>query len=179
MSKPQHNTRIVPSVLDRLLDDNPNRMGKLPAGGRFRNVGELRVAVGQRINALSSSNQSGNGNLTQELAELNRYLIACGFPDIGSFDPNDSKSRGNIVRILKETLTELDRTVSEPVANQFQSVRQLRAAVARDLEAMLNTRQEILAELPPEFTEVENSLLTYGLPDLTSFSLDSLDDRNR
>jgi type VI secretion system protein ImpF len=51
--------------------------------------------------------------------------------------------------------------------------------VARDLEAMLNTRQESLMQLTEEFTELQNSLLTYGLPDVTSYSLDSLDDRNQ
>ncbi|HKX83543.1 MAG TPA: type VI secretion system baseplate subunit TssE, partial [Pyrinomonadaceae bacterium] len=52
-------------------------------------------------------------------------------------------------------------------------------AVARDLEALLNSRQEISGELPEEFIEVSRSLVTYGLPDLTSLSLLNQDDRNR
>jgi type VI secretion system protein ImpF len=68
---------------------------------------------------------------------------------------------------------------TEPVRNQGQSLRQLKAAVARDLEALLNTRQEGLDELPNEFIEVSRSLITYGLPDFTSFSLLSAEDRSR
>jgi type VI secretion system protein ImpF len=67
----------------------------------------------------------------------------------------------------------------EPVPKRFQTVRQLKRAVARDLEALLNTRQEALDELPSEFTEVRRSLLTYGLPDFSAFSLLSSNDRNR
>ena len=43
----------------------------------------------------------------------------------------------------------------EPLPNRFQNLSQFKKAVARDLEALLNTRQEMLEELPPEFTEVQ------------------------
>lgn len=67
----------------------------------------------------------------------------------------------------------------EPTRNRGQSLRELEAAVARDLETLLNTRQETLEELPSEYVEVNRSLITYGLPDFTALSLLSLDDRNR
>ena len=44
-------------------------------------------------------------------------------------------------------------------------------AVTRDLEALLNTRQELLQEPLPEFVEVRRSLLLYGLPDFTTLSI--------
>ena len=53
----------------------------------------------------------------------------------------------------------------ESFSGRFFSLRDLTQAVARDLEALLNTRQEALEELPPEFAEVGHSLRTYGLPD--------------
>jgi type VI secretion system protein ImpF len=58
-------------------------------------------------------------------------------------------------------------------------VRGLKRSVSRDLEAMLNTRQEALDEIPAEFAEVSRSLLTYGLPDFTSYSLMGTHDRAR
>src|SRR5690242_21039673 len=52
-----------------------------------------------------------------------------------------------------------------------QSARELKAAVRRDLEWLLNTRA--IAIPPPEaLTEVRNSVYTYGLGDITSFSAD-------
>jgi type VI secretion system protein ImpF len=78
----------------------------------------------------------------------------------------------------------LDRLIDDepgaeqgPLHRHFQDVRQLKRVVARDLEAMLNTRQEALEELPAEFAEVSRSLLTYGLPDYTSLNLLSVQDR--
>ena len=81
--------------------------------------------------------------------------------------------------ILDRLLDDEPEVSREPLPNRFQNLSQLKKAVARDLEALLNTRQEILEEVPSEFTEVSRSLLTYGLPDFTSFSLLSMNDRNR
>jgi type VI secretion system protein ImpF len=61
----------------------------------------------------------------------------------------------------------------------LQNLRQLERSVARDLECMLNTRRETLEELSSDFGELRRSLVTYGLPDLTSFSLIAERDRNR
>src|SRR6185369_11830822 len=81
--------------------------------------------------------------------------------------------------ILDRLLDEDPGVTREPMTGRFQGVRGMERAVARDREMLLNTRQEILQALPDEFAEVNNSLLTYGLPDLSSFSLDSEDDRGR
>ena len=57
------------------------------------------------------------------------------------------------------------------------TLQELKRSVSRDIEALLNTRRELLEELPPEFQEVSYSVLTYGLPDFTSMSLNSHKDR--
>jgi type VI secretion system protein ImpF len=67
----------------------------------------------------------------------------------------------------------------ESLSAHFQTLRQLKYAVTRDLEALLNTRQETLEELPDEFAELRHSLLVYGLPDFTALSLIDRRDRNR
>lgn len=53
-----------------------------------------------------------------------------------------------------------------------QSVRQLKIAVQRDLEWLLNTRRTIVTA-PEEYEEVRRSLHEYGLPDISSLSRDS------
>jgi len=57
------------------------------------------------------------------------------------------------------------------------TIQELKRSVSRDIEALLNTRRELLEELPQEFQEVNHSVLTYGLPDFTSMSLNSHTDR--
>lgn len=70
----------------------------------------------------------------------------------------------------------LDRLVDLEPENRYEvpmsraeSVRQLRLAVKRDLEWLLNsTRMPI--EVPESCGEIENSVLFYGLPDISSIS---------
>jgi type VI secretion system protein ImpF len=81
--------------------------------------------------------------------------------------------------VLYRLLDDEPGTEREPIPNRFQNLRELKKAVTRDLEDLLNTRQEMLEELPSEFAEVSRSLVSYGLPDFTSFSLLSKHDRNR
>jgi type VI secretion system protein ImpF len=86
----------------------------------------------------------------------------------------------NIVpSILDRLLDDTPGMSQEPMSGRFQTVRDLERTVARDLEALLNTRRETLEDLPAEFGEVNRSLVTYGLPDLTAYSLDSDGERNR
>ena len=59
------------------------------------------------------------------------------------------------------------------------TLRALKGSVSRDIEALLNTRRELFDELPPDFKEVNNSLLFYGLPDFTTMSLMSHQDRKK
>jgi type VI secretion system protein ImpF len=47
------------------------------------------------------------------------------------------------------------------------SVQQMVSAVFRDLEELLNTRQTAVG-ISPELAEVRNSIVAYGMPDLTA-----------
>ena len=67
--------------------------------------------------------------------------------------------------ILDRLLDYDPKVASEPVRDRL-SVRQIKDAVIRDLENLLNTRRQIL--LPsPEYSEVLNSVYMYGLQDFT------------
>lgn len=54
-----------------------------------------------------------------------------------------------------------------------------RASVSQDLENLLNTRSEGARLIPEAFAESRRSLLTYGIPDFSSYSLLSSHDRDR
>ncbi|HEX3748168.1 MAG TPA: type VI secretion system baseplate subunit TssE [Bryobacteraceae bacterium] len=73
----------------------------------------------------------------------------------------------------------LDRLVDLEPDNRFEapmsraeSVRQLRLAVKRDLEWLLNSTR-MLIEVPESCEEIEDSVIFYGLPDISSMSVDS------
>jgi type VI secretion system protein ImpF len=67
--------------------------------------------------------------------------------------------------ILDRLLDSDPRVASEPVRDRL-SVRQIKDAVVRDLEKLLNTRRQILVP-SPEYHEIHNSLFMYGLQDFT------------
>ena len=54
----------------------------------------------------------------------------------------------------------------EPARDRAQRLADLKASVRRDVEDLLNTRRR-LAEVPPGLREAADSLLTYGLPDVS------------
>jgi type VI secretion system protein ImpF len=77
----------------------------------------------------------------------------------------------------------LDRLIDhEPhtqVASEIgatQRVRELRMSVKRDLESLLNTRFR-LVEPPDDMPELAHSLLNYGMPDLATINVTSVDKR--
>lgn len=72
--------------------------------------------------------------------------------------------------------TEPDAT-TEAQVTWAQSVRELKRAVRRDLEWLLNTRR-IHIPPPAGFSELEHSLYEWGLPDISSASAESTDTRN-
>jgi type VI secretion system protein ImpF len=83
------------------------------------------------------------------------------------------------VQIVPSVLDRLlDDTSEATPAEQYHGIRDLKRVVGRDLEALLNTRQETLEQVPSDLTETSRSILTYGLPDFSSLSLGSQEDRD-
>jgi type VI secretion system protein ImpF len=58
----------------------------------------------------------------------------------------------------------------DPVVSTSQQARDLQAALARDLTALLNTRRAA-ADFDASYTESANSLLSFGIVDFTSYNL--------
>src|ERR1035437_5233037 len=84
-----------------------------------------------------------------------------------------------VTQSVLERLIDRDPSNSADAAvTRAQSVRQLKTALRRDLEWLLNSRRTPEA-VGSEFRELEQSLFNFGLPDVTSLSWDSLRDRGK
>jgi type VI secretion system protein ImpF len=57
------------------------------------------------------------------------------------------------------------------------SLVQVKEAVKRDLEWLLNSRQ-VVADLPDDLRQLDRSLVTYGLPDFTAASFSHVGDQD-
>jgi type VI secretion system protein ImpF len=77
---------------------------------------------------------------------------------------------------LLDRLTDTDRNnTTEPRERRVLSVQRLKAGVLRDLAWLLNTgHYEVLEDLSA-YPEVRNSVLNYGMPDLTGQSVSGMD----
>lgn len=84
--------------------------------------------------------------------------------------------KGFAPSLFDKLINDGPRSGVSPVIGRF-SIEELKDAVARDLEAMLNTRVVISEELLRQYPECEKSILAYGLNDFAGMSLASLDDR--
>ena len=80
---------------------------------------------------------------------------------------------------LIDRLTDYQPGLSnENPLSRTQALRALKQSLWRDLSNLLNTKRRD-EEVPPEFAEANESLLTYGLPDFTSYSLKNPHDQHR
>ncbi len=84
---------------------------------------------------------------------------------------------------IRINLSVLDRLVDfepdvteEPHASRSKAIRQVKQALKRDLEWLLNTRR--VFEVPDELPLLSNSLLAYGLPDFTNVSVKTPGDQS-
>lgn len=84
--------------------------------------------------------------------------------------------RGFAPTLFDKLMNDERRTVVSPVVSRL-SIEELKDVVARDLEAMLNTRAVIPEEMLSQYPECRNSIIVYGLKDFAGMSLASLDDR--
>lgn len=88
---------------------------------------------------------------------------------------NEVRVTPSVLDRLLDYEPELSR---EPLTTRAKSLRQFKAAVRRDLEWLLNTRQ-IAEGLPPELKETNDSLAAYGLPDFTTLSMENAADQKQ
>lgn len=72
--------------------------------------------------------------------------------------------------VLDRLLDDAPGVSTEPAPAAHQSIRAMQRAVRRDLEALLNTRYRCVSA-PAGLKELETSLVSYGLPDLTGHDL--------
>lgn len=77
--------------------------------------------------------------------------------------------------ILDRLIDANPEQVAEIPPDDGEKLRMIQQSVRRDLEALLNTRYRCVA-WPPEFAEIDESLINYGIPDFTAASLNAAED---
>lgn len=87
-----------------------------------------------------------------------------------------TKTQPLVPSLLDRLIDDDPATTREPPKSQTQVLAELRSSVRRDVENLLNSRCRFEA-WPPDYTELDRSLVAYGLPDLTAANLNATDQR--
>ena len=85
---------------------------------------------------------------------------------------------GTTPSLLERLLDNDPAALNDPQGRRWHDVSQFRAAVQRDLEHLLNTRNPY-SDLSPDFAEASQSVLTYGLADFSALNVTSSTDQLR
>ncbi|MBI4877701.1 MAG: type VI secretion system baseplate subunit TssE [Acidobacteria bacterium] len=89
------------------------------------------------------------------------------------------ETEAHVTPSLLDRLTDAEPKLAlDSPMTRAQSVRQLKASLRHDLEWLLNTRRTP-DEAPDTLPDLQASLYNYGLPDMTSFSINSQQDQSR
>ncbi len=80
--------------------------------------------------------------------------------------------------VLERLIDRQADSPTDPARSYAQSVRQLKTSLRRDLEWLLNTRRNPQAA-DRSLPQLSRSVFNYGLPDITSLSHESVNDRQR
>ena len=92
--------------------------------------------------------------------------------------PSNDSGRAVQLSILDRLTDDEPAVRTEAPITREKSLRMMRVAVQRDLEALLNTIR-IAGKAPETYTELRDSLWLYGLPDINSISLQNQQDEER
>jgi type VI secretion system protein ImpF len=113
MAKLSADQPLVPSVLDRLFDDDPT-VTREPPRGRTQVVRELKQAVRRDLEDMLNARPFAR-LLPPDLAELPHSLVAYGVPDVAGQNFASPEGRERFRELLESTIARW-----EP---RFQSVR--------------------------------------------------------
>ncbi|CAA9889680.1 Type VI secretion system lysozyme-like protein [Candidatus Methylobacter favarea] len=138
MSRTLPKDRFLPSLLDRLTDDEP-------------------------INNSIQLHKKNIQNIEKSLAQLPAEKQA-----------SDAQENKKQRQILLQQLNQAHAQYSVLSAS-VSSLKELRACVKRDLDWLLNASQYFPQEDLEAYPEVVNSVLNYGMPDLTGKTVSGFD----
>lgn len=106
MARIGKNAKLRPSILERLLDDEPNVVADKDPG-QHQYVRQLRDSVRRDLENLLNSRCSVIAP-PDDLYELDKSLLNYGLPDLATVNIVDAKKRNEFTEKLQRTLLEFE-----------------------------------------------------------------------
>ena len=142
--------KLRPSILDRLLDDDPGAKSEADTG-QHHYVRQLRDSLRRDLENLLNARRY-LASLPSELYEAEKSLLNYGLPDLATVNIVDAKKRGEFAERLQKTLLEF-----EP---RFKSVKVSYVDAADSNDRTLHFRIDavVYAEPQPEVIVFDSAL---------------------
>ncbi|HRH43030.1 MAG TPA: type VI secretion system baseplate subunit TssE [Pyrinomonadaceae bacterium] len=121
MSRTDHEIRIIPSVLDRLIDFEPKETKEAPKS-RSRSLAELKQSVKRDLEWLLNTRNLAY-EIPETLEEVQKSVLLYGLPDFTGFTPRNPNENKRLIKSLENAIKFfeprfLDVKISvEPISN--------------------------------------------------------------
>ena len=99
----QSEEKLVPSLLDRLIDLEPDEDFEAPAS-RSQTLDKVIDGVMGDLEALLNTRREALGEVPRELKRVNASLTTYGLPDFVSLDPTSRSDRGRVQSAIAEAI---------------------------------------------------------------------------
>jgi type VI secretion system protein ImpF len=115
MARTDNEVRVTPSVLDRLLDYEPE-LSREPLPSRAKNLRQFKQAVRRDLEWLLNTRQIADG-LPPDLKETNNSLASYGLPDFTSLSIESATDQKRIKREIEETIRRFEQRLENVVVS--------------------------------------------------------------
>jgi type VI secretion system protein ImpF len=115
MARTDNEVRVTPSVLDRLLDYEPE-LSREPLPSRAKNLRQFKQAIRRDLEWLLNTRQIVN-ELPPELKETNNSLAAYGLPDFTTLNMENAADQKRIKREIEETIRRFEQRLENVVVS--------------------------------------------------------------
>ena len=135
MARTDHEIRLTPSILDRLLDDEPQATREAPRS-QAQSLAELKRSVKRDLEWLLNTRHNGV-EIAETLEELNESLAVYGLPDLTSLSVRNPNEQNRLAKAIETSLRIFEprfinvRVSLEPIDN---TDRQLRFRIEAHLD---------------------------------------------
>ena len=102
MSRTDHEIRITPSILDRLLDFEP-QMSKEPPRSQAQSLADLKKSVKRDLEWLLNTRHTPI-EIPESLEELNESMAVFGLPDLTSLSVKNPNEQNRLAKAIETAL---------------------------------------------------------------------------
>lgn len=135
MARTDHEIRITPSILDRLVDNEPQMSTEAPRS-QAQSLADLKRSVKRDLEWLLNTRHNGI-EIPETLEELNESLAIYGLPDLASLSVRDKNQQSRLTKSIETALRLFEprflnaKVALEPIDN---TDRQLRFRIEAHLD---------------------------------------------